>query len=549
MKKQKNIQKRQKKAETQSQSVDGKKLTQPGNGAQPRKRSDTDAWSLGELEALREELKKIPAKYDLSFDDEPDGEIDEENVNDEQSSLLGRIFKAICILVIVVAGTVFIVYNNTEGRKQAIQDEMNIINSRDNLTASNRTITTEQIEKINENEPINDIQKLIQTPEKVLGMLESSSSKSSVKIMGISSSSKLSSATSSSLISSNLSSVISARPSSDIKKSSISIVSSTKSEVSEATGESSITKQASTSSAIVKTESSNVSTTSSAMKIEHKTAIPDFSDVVVQGNVIILSATGNALTSNDIVTRDDVGTLKWRILLSATSPVNDKRFADYLKMHAILSIVDDSSLQIIKTLEPVVSEFPDENNLRAVVLSGLFSHLSNGLKAGNYSIVFSIGKRVISTVHLAIDEGKQTQPMSPFGEVAVKHTGTDSIVNENLVLPTLPDNDVILSTLPAQNFDMYSGVIKGVNKFGGNSERTITLNIVFNDDASISGEANVSGIGQMAIRGKNLQRGFEIYLTAGGQNIKLTGARYPTMLRGRFVSGSLEEVGNWEVSK
>jgi hypothetical protein len=509
-------------------------------------RKKNDEWSLGELEK------------DFVLDEPLETKKDDQVSlgQDAEHSILGGIIKVILILFCAVLGTAYIVYWNTEQKKSFLAKNINILTVQDEI--SNET------EQADYNPPqaeldLNFLDELIQNhktekiqpPQLVVQTSsESSSSLKEIQQSEFSSSSELivsvSSITSKALASSvKTSSSLSSSSSLMLFSLSSASKSSKSSKNSLAKSSSSLSSKAISSSSIAVVKSASLS------------SLPDFSSIKVKGNVKLFSASERAVNFDQGIQKTEINGLKWSVTLSTNENITDQGFLGYLKTQTVLGLVEDDSLRIIDSFIPQTGKYVVDNDFKTVQLNGDFATLTdlNLIKDGSYSLILSINKTVISSSRLIISVPEKNAAVNLVTEISsVQSSSVLNVPQEQdiIVQPRLSyvihEEESSIASKPQQPVELYTGAANLVNSYGGKISRSIVLNVRF-EDLDIEGEANVSGIGIMAVKGKLYERGFEMILTGDGQHIKLTGVKRNTMLRGRFVSGSLNETGSWEVMR
>ena len=121
---------------------------------------------------------------------------------------------------------------------------------------------------------------------------------------------------------------------------------------------------------------------------------------------------------------------------------------------------------------------------------------------------------------------------------------TLDMTNNDLARGPGADTAPVNIPAPAVAKSSYSGKIS----LSEADQRALILNISF-VRGSISGNANVAGMGEFRVDGKELARGFEIFLYGAQGNLRLTGSkRGKNSLKGRFSFPSKSLNGSWNAT-
>ncbi|MCC6933625.1 MAG: serine/threonine protein kinase [Deltaproteobacteria bacterium] len=193
------------------------------------------------------------------------------------------------------------------------------------------------------------------------------------------------------------------------------------------------------------------------------------------------------------------------------------------------------------------------------------------LKPGEYSANLLVAGEMVSTkIFTVVEESEQVsssvaaKPLReeveesgakerrvPWNLPSVERSAEREIIQPGSreTMPLLPGESSLPVQEPMANYETYSGQATISSEVtGGKSQRSITLNIQYGA-AQIGGTANVSGIGQMGVKGGVYPRGFDMELTTSVVHIRLTGSKKDGVLRGRYLCNNPKETGTFEVSK
>ena len=331
----------------------------------------------------------------------------------------------------------------------------------------------------------------------------------------------------------------------------------------------------------------------------------DFSHVAIKGSIQLLDKNGNIVDTTRHLEKEKLLESTWVTAITTKDVITDERFAEYVGSQTVLGLLDDDSLKVIDSFIMEGAGYRGEG-LQAVDIRGKFSTLKpETLKNGNYSLVLSINGTVVTSTKLVIGSGAQAIVSPPIVTATgddIKVTDISTIGTSSSVagtatplsslqqLPQLPSppEEPVRPTLPSEPepsrqveqptpvlgdssyqsqqepavspqsassvahyaayAERYSGMATLTNNSSGEkTSRNIILAVDFYADNTIQGEATVSNVGAMAVRGKLYDRGLEMVLISSTDAIQLTGVKRGTTIRGRFTSGTLKESGSFEI--